>query len=214
MVREEALSMLQREGFNMDKVLVKSSSNMLCRIEEIEEEFDRADYDAVVMGRRGQNRLKDFLQKSLSRRFLERRPDVPLILCRRPDVNRKDILLCVDGSPSSRNMAEFVAAMADTESHLVTLCNIVRDTSDDRDNAAKIFNECEDLMLKSGFDADRLRHMIYPSDYAPRAILDNVHWGKFAAVAVGASASKNPLSGPVSDYLFNELSGAALWIHP
>lgn len=187
---------------------------MLCRIEDIEAEIDQDSYDAVVMGRRGQSRLKDFLQKSLSRRFLERSPDAPLILCRRPDVNRRDILLCVDDSPSSLAMAKFVATMADKESHLVTLCNIVRDTSDDRDNSIKIFNECEDLMLKSGFDADRLRYMIYPSDYTPRAILDNALWGKFAVVAVGTTTNKNILSGPVSDYLFNELSGAALWIHP
>lgn len=32
--------------------------------------------------------------------------------------------------------------------------------------------------------------MIYPSDYAPGAILDNAHWGKFAVVAVGGISSR------------------------
>ncbi len=214
--QNEALRMLQWEGFKPEHIRVKSGSSMLCRIEDIEDEIGNDTYDALVMGRRGLNRLKDFTSKSLSHRVFERHPEIPLLLCRKPDVNRRNVLLCVDGSESSNNMARFVASMLEGESHLVTLCNITKDTDEQRDKSAEIFKGCEDIMRGEGFDTGLLRHMIYPSDYAPRAILDNANWGKFAVVAVGSTTSgrKNLFNGSVSDFLFTELTESVLWVHP
>ena len=216
LAREEAMRMLQWDGFQPGRIQVKSASSMICRIEDIEEEIGSESYDAVVLGRRGLNRLKDFTQKSLSRRLFERQPEIPMILCRKPDLNRKNVLLCVDGSESSYAMARFVATMLQGESHLVTLCNIIRDTSDEREGSQAIFRRCEEIMRGEGFDAGRLRHMIYPSDFAPRAILDNANWGKFAVVAVGTTSNshKNLLFGSVSSFLFTELTDSVLWVHP
>lgn len=216
LAREEAMRMLEWDGFHSGRIQVKSASSMLCRIEDIEAEIGSEPYDAVVMGRRGLNRLKDFTQKSLSCRLFERQPEIPMILCRKPDLNRRNVLLCVDGSESSYSMARFVATMLAGESHLVTLCNIIKDTSDERDGSMAVFKRCEEIMCGEGFDARRLRHMIYPSDYAPRAILDNANWGKFAVVAVGttANARKNLLFGSVSSFLFTELTDSVLWVHP
>jgi len=214
--REEALRMLQYEGFAPDSITVKSSGNMLCRIEEIEDELDNDGYDAVVMGRRGLNRLRDFMRKSLSQRLFESGPDIPMVLCRKPDMNRKNVLLCVDGSESAYKAARFTAQMLHGEAHQVTLCNITRDTCEERDKSVEIFNRCEEIMTGEGFDRSQLRHMIYPSDYAPRAILDNANWGKFAVVAVGApdNSVKNFLNGSVTSFLFTELTDSVLWVHP
>lgn len=214
--QDEALRMLQWEGFRPEHIRVRSGSSMLCRIEDIENEVGNDSYDALVMGRRGLNRLRDFTAKSLSHRVFERHPDIPLLLCRKPDVNRRNVLLCVDDSESSQNMARFVASMLEGETHLVTLCNIIKDTDEQRDKSIQIFKRCEEAMRGQGFDPGLLRHMIYPSDYAPRAILDNANWGKFAVVAVGSSASgrNNLFHGSVSNFLFTELTESVLWVHP
>lgn len=214
--KEEAMRILQWNGFSLDKVEVKNVSNMICRIEDIENEVAKESYDALIMGRRGLNRLKDFVSKSLSQKMFEREPDIPLILCRKPDFNRKDILLCVDDSESAYKMARFTASMLKGEPHLVTLCNITRDTCNDRDKSIAIFKRCEEIMLAEGLNNDQLRHMIYPSDYAPRAILENANWGKFAVVAVGSSGPKQKkfFEGSVSNFLLTELTDAVLWIHP
>ena len=214
--REEALRMLQWDGFKPDRIRVKSAESLICRIEDIEDEMVNDRYDAIVMGRRGLDRLRDFTDKSLSQRIFERQPDIPMILCRKPDVNRKNVLLAVDGSESSYSMTRFVASMLEGESHFVTLCNIVKDTDEQRDKSIEIFKRCEEIMRGEGFDTGLLRHMIYPSDYAPRAILDNANWGKFAVVAVGARGNepKHLFYGSVSSYLFTELTESVLWIHP
>jgi len=216
LAREEAMRMLLWDGFKPERITIKSTSSMLCRIEDIEAEIGSETYDAMVMGRRGLNRLKDFMSKSLSHKLFKRHPKVPLILCRRPDLNRKNVLLCVNDSEPAYNMSRFVASMLAGESHLVTLCNIIKDTTDERDKSMAVFRRCEEIMREEGFDDSRLRHMIYPSDYAPRAILDNANWGKFAVVAVGATSNTrmNLLYGSVSSFLFTELTGSVLWIHP
>ncbi len=71
-------------------------------------------------------------------------------------------------------------------------------------------------MSEEGFDSNMLRHMIYPSDYVPRAILDNANWGKYAVVAVGSTANgrNKLLSDSVSSFLFTELTDSVLWVHP
>lgn len=216
LAQDEALRMLQWDGFKPECIEIKSAASMLCRIEDIEDEIGNDSYDAVVIGRRGLNRLKDFTQKSLSHRLFERHPDIPMILCRKPDLNRKNVLLCLDGSESAFNMARFVATKLKGESHLVTMCNIIKDTSYERDKSVAIFKQGEEIMSEEGFDSNMLRHMIYPSDYVPRAILDNAHWGKYAVVAVGstANARKKLLSDSVSSFLFTELTDSVLWVHP
>jgi hypothetical protein len=176
-------------GQETQPVMRRSASSMLCRIEDIENEIGSDSYDALVMGRRGLNRLRDFTQQSLSHKLFKRHPGTPMILCRKPDLNRKNVLLCLDGSESSFSMARFVAANLKGESHMVTLCNIIKDTSYDRDNSIAIFKRGEEIMSEEGFDSNMLRHMIYPSDYAPRAILENANWGKYAVVAVGSTAN-------------------------
>lgn len=216
LAQDEALRMLQWDGFKPERIEIKSASSMLCRIEDIEDEIGNDSYDAVVIGRRGLNRLKDFTQKSLSHRLFERHPDIPMILCRKPDLNRKNVMLCLDGSESAFNMARFVATKLKGESHLVTMCNIIKDTSYERDKSVAIFKQGEEIMSEEGFDSNMLRHMIYPSDYVPRAILDNANWGKYAVVAVGstANARKKLLSDSVSSFLFTELTDSVLWVHP
>lgn len=215
--KEEAMRMLQWDGFSPDNVKIKSAASMICRIEDIEDEVAKESYDALVMGRRGLNRLADFVSKSLSQKMFERAPNIPLILCRKPDLNRRNVLLCMDDSEPSYNMSRFVASMLKDEPHSVTLCNITRDTSNDRDKSLAIFKRCEEIMFAEGFNANRLRHMIYPSDYAPRAILDNANWGKFAVVAVGStggSKGKKFFEGSVSNFLMANLVDAVLWVHP
>lgn len=216
MAKEEAIRMLQWDGFDPKKIVIRNAPSVVCRIQDIEEEIENQHYDALVMGRRGLSRLQDFVSKSLSQRMFEREPDIPLILCRKPDLNRKNVLLCVNDSASAYNMARFVASMLKQENHLVTLCNIIRDTSNEREQGMAVFKRCEEIMIAEGFESHRLRHMIYPSDYAPRAILDNAHWGQFAVVAIGSTGSKEKLffDGSVSNFLFAELTDAVLWIHP
>lgn len=55
-------------------------------------------------------------------------------------------------------------------------------------------------MCKESVGAGRLRHIIYPSDYVPRTILDNANRGKLAVVALGTTANmrKNLMFGSVS----------------
>lgn len=214
--REEALRMLQGDGFTPENIDTKSSSSMICNIGDVEDEMGSESYDAVVMGRRGLNRLKDFIDKSLSHKLFNKRPEIPMWLCRKPDLNRKDVLLCVDGSESAFETARFLARMLAGETHKVTLCHITKIKTEDHSESYAIFERCEEIMAQEGFDTSLLRHMIYPSDNCRQAILDNANWGKFAIVAAGTTNNprKRLLYGSITSFLFTELSGSVLLVHP
>ena len=213
---EEALRTLKWEGFPEDNIRSKCSLTMACRIEDILDELEEEDYNAVVMGRRGLSRLKDFADKPLSKKLLEQKHETPMWLCRKPDFNRKNVLLCADGSDSSYRMAAHVADMLKDEDHMVTLCRIVKIKSEgNREESYDIFSRCEEIMAGRGLDSSRLRQMIYPSDHVARAILDNANWGRFAVVAMGrSSGGLKHLFGSITGRVFTELSGSVLWVHP
>lgn len=114
-------------------------------------------------------------------------------------------------------MSRVVASMLTGESHLVTLCRIIDDNAEERRVSTEVFNRCEEIMGKEGFNLQQLRYMIYPSDSVKYAILDNANWGKFAVVATGTT-DENPVTrllyGSTTNFLFTELSGSVLWVHP
>lgn len=214
--QEEAMRILKWDGFREDYIVSKCSINMVCRIEDIVDEIESAEYDAVVMGRRGLNRLQDFVDKSLSRKLMDKQNDIPMWLCRKPDLNRRNVLLCVDGSESSFNMAAHVARMVPSDEHMITLCHISKIKSDKRDESDAMFERCRQIFAEHGRDEERLRYMVYPSDHVPQAIMDNANWGKYAVVACGTTENprKRLLTGSVTRFLFTELSGSVLWVHP
>ena len=106
--QDAALRMLQGDGFKPEDISIKNSSSMICRMEDIEQEIGNEPYDAVVMGRRGLNRLKGFLWQKHFAQTACKSPGNPLWLCRKPDFNRRNVLLCVDGSDSAYSMARYL----------------------------------------------------------------------------------------------------------
>ena len=83
-------------------------------------------YDAVVLGRRGYLVFECFLQDSVTREILDRKIDFPIWVCRQFEENRKNVLLCVDGSKQSLHIADHVGfVLKDEEEHTVTILHIM-----------------------------------------------------------------------------------------
>ncbi|MCJ7687192.1 MAG: universal stress protein, partial [Desulfobacteraceae bacterium] len=122
---EEAKKVLIKLGFKQEQIGTKFQVRQRAKVNEIIQEGEKGFYDAVVLGRRGLSWLEEALDDSVSKGLLEKRCNFPVWICRRPDLETKNVLLCLDGSETSYRMADHVGfILGEEKSQEVTLFTV------------------------------------------------------------------------------------------
>lgn len=211
-----ALEVLKRHGFEDHHVDTKLKFGSSSKASDIVMEADRGLYDAVVLGKRGVSWLEEALGQSVTRELLDDTLSFPFWICRQPEMGRRNVLLCVDGSQPSLRMADHVGFILATQpAHEITLLTVNR-PGDQRD-PAPIFDDCLDVLRENGVDKSRVRTLVLNNNNTAQTILQQAEKGRFAAVAMGRTGSGGGLlqrffMGSASSTLFNQLTGAVLWV--
>ena len=215
---EEAKKVLIKLGFKQEQVGTKFQVRQRSKVMDIIQEGARGLYDAVVLGRRGLSWLEEVLDESVSRDLLETRVNFPIWTCRRPDIERRNVLVCVDGSDAAYRVADHVGfILGREERHEVTLFRVSKKEGHPDGDAESILEKSKAHLLEHGVPADRIKTKQVKAGSASRAILKEAEDGRFAAVAVGRTGAGQGLlgklfMGPVSQTLFRELERAALCV--
>ena len=214
-VLNDAKIVLENYGFQSDQIVIKVQQRMVSRAGDIIHEGSKGKYDALVLGRRGLSWLEEFFEESISKEIIDKKYDFPLWLCRTPDLERKNVLICLDGSDPAYRIADHVGFILQEErKHRVTLLNIKTDSSELK--TEDIFEKGSKQMTKNDFPDTMIDiKQIEGSDPA-KAILEETEKGKYAAVAAGwTGAGKGTLQriiyGSNCYKLFRELERSALW---
>jgi nucleotide-binding universal stress UspA family protein len=212
---EQARSILLHAGFTEKQVEAKLKLGSGATASDIILEAERGLYDAVVLGRRGVSWLEEALGESVTKDLLEETLHFPFWICRQPDIERMNVLLCVDGSAPSIRMADHVGFMLEQqpEQH-VTLLTIKR--KDDQD-AQTIFDECRASLEGHNVTGKRVHTMVAKEQNVAQTILKIAGEQRFAVVAMGRTGAGGGLlsrlfMGSASSVLFNQLEGAVLWV--
>jgi nucleotide-binding universal stress UspA family protein len=220
---DRARNLLRERGFPRDSLEGKVASRRFSKVMDIVQEAEAGMYDAVVLGRRGLGRLEEALEQSVSQGLLQESMTIPLWICRMPEINRKNVLACVDGSVPAYQAVDHAAFMlADEPGHNLTLFKVNApgvspDTSMGDGEDETIFAKALEICKNNGLDASRVStRVIHETSVAP-SILAEVERGRYAAVAVGHSGRGRRLMGrflfgSVSTTLLRQLMGAALWV--
>jgi len=210
-----AKKILEDLGFAQEQVITKVQSRKLSRAEDIIHEGSEGNYDALVLGRRGLSWIEEAFDESVSKRILERKYDFPLWLCRMPDVERKNVLVCLDGSDPAYRIADHVGfALHDETKHRVQLLRVKNDRSEPGSDA--IFKKAKEQLLKNTFPEHLIDIREIEGSDPAKVILEEAESGRYAAVAAGwTGAGKGALErifyGSNCHKLLNELKHAALW---
>lgn len=215
---KQARSELLKNGFADAQVFNKLRASKFSKEDEIINEGSEGKYDAVVLGRRGLSRLEETFSESVTNALFEKEWDFPLWICRNPDVTRKNVLACLDGSEASHRMLDHVGFILGQAGHQhVTLLTIPDQVTVKEESADAVLHKGEKALLDAGISSDRIQLQIIPDTHAGNAILKEAGSGHFAAVAVGRTGNalgllKKIFLGSVSWPLFKELKGASLWL--
>ena len=178
-------------------------------------------YDAVVLGHRAQMGLADLMDISVCREMLEglaHAISFPLWICRLPERDRRNVLLCVDGSEPSHRMADHVGfILAREPGHDVTIFHVHDPAKANLVQAEEVLNQAARLLEEAGLPEERITLTLQSGTNPARLIREACDAGRYTAVAVGSAGSDRGLwdklfVGSVARTVFKELHGAALWV--
>ena len=209
---------LLKSGFAEAQVFTKLRTRRLSKVNEIIQEGSEGNYDAVVLGRRGLSRLEQTFDESVTSDIFEQKWGFPVWICRKPDVGRKGVLACVDGSDDSERMMDHVGFILGQATHQqVTLLTVSKNGTVGDKDADEILHKSKKALMEDGIQQERIHFQVIPEADAGKAIVKEAVAKHFAAVAVGRSGRvmgflKKVFVGSVSRTLFQELEGAALWL--
>lgn len=212
---EKAREWLYSMGFPKDQVFVKFSHGKLGTVKEIVKESEEGLYDAAVLGRRGLSWFEEMVSDSVSHRILWESLSFPIWICRNPEKDRKNVLVCVDGSDECMRVADHAAFMLRNEpNHDITLLHVC---ADDRCiNAEEVFGRAMAEVKANDIPDERISIKVMTSSNPARTILHEADAHKYAAVAIGRTSHKpstlKHIFATTSLKILRGIEGAALWL--
>jgi len=215
---DRAREHLVKHGFDPDQVITKLQERRVSKIMEIIHEGVKGLYDAVILGRRGLSWLEQAFDESVTKGLLEEACTFPIWVCRRPDMDRQHVLACVDGSAASDRMVDHIAHILHQEKRQsVTVITVGKKGRIDDKDMGTILSKSREILISRGFSSERIHLKGIEESAVSKVILKEADEGRFAALAVGRTGTgqgllKKIFVGSVSQALFQELQGAALWL--
>jgi nucleotide-binding universal stress UspA family protein len=215
---ETAKKELVKWGFKQERIRTRFQVGRFSKVEDIIREGAQGLYDAVILGRRGLSLLEIAFDESITKKLLKEKINFPIWICRMPDLERKNVLVCVDGSEPSSRITDHVGFILGKEkSHVVTLLVVKGPGGKLKEGPENILSKSKEILLSNGFPSEMAKTKVIEAGNVSHTILKEAEQGKFAVVALGRTGAgqgllKNIFMGSVSNTLFHELKGAALWV--
>ena len=182
-ILKNSKDLLCKSGFKSENIYTKITAKLQSKVKDIIYEGQSGNYDAVVLGCRTASRFEKFLDESVSDEILKQTTTFPLWICRSPEIGRKNILICLDGSDTSLRVVDHVGFMiGNQEEHHVTLFHVA---SSEKINIDKSFEEARSTLLAHNVSEDRILTKTVKSRLVTRAIRQEIKDHKYAVVAVG-----------------------------
>ncbi len=214
---DNARDILCRRGFDCGIQAMRLQNSRFSKAVDIVREAEEGLYDSVIVGRRGVSWFEAALNESVSAQVLNETFQIPTWFCRQPETDRRNVLLCVDGSEQSLRIADHVGFMLTRESrHEIDLLHI-QTPKDEGEDCDKIFDAAQEALTENGVPKERINRRLLYSSAIAKAILREAQDRRYAVVAMGRTGSGRGLLGHLflgscSRDLFNEFTGGSLWL--
>lgn len=215
---QRAVAIFAEAGFSINATRTDVGGRPFLDIRDIAELAEHQRYDAVVLGRRGIDRFEAHLKTVFKETEFDQYLDFPFWICRMPDLTRKGVLLCVDGSKPGLCAADHVGMMCAPEQRHAICVVYLADPHhrDHRDELSILDNAVRMLRVNAVAESRISTKVLVESDHA-QGILQEAERGRYAVVAVGRAGTGRGMMadrqfGSISLRLSRELSGASLWV--
>lgn len=210
----ESRKILLDHGFSNQQISTKVFNLVHDVVHDTVEYARLGDYDALLLCRRGYLLFEKAFRRTLSEAIMDLQINFPVWIVRQMLPDRRNVLLCVDGSEASLHAADHVALMLEQEEeHRVILFHMQRKESGDPRALLELVRQ----RLASRIEKRRIGELIAVNDRVSDAIIREAAVGGFAAVAIGrrghsVGSPDEKYMGSTCINLLHNLEGAALWV--
>lgn len=210
------------QASQISETKTKTIQEKFGKVKDILSEGSQGYYDAMILGKRATYTLQWMFDRPGDEIATELIKDgsltTPVWICGSPEPGRKNVLLCVDGSPSSLRAADHVGyILSKAQDHDVTIFHV---TTTRTSRIQTIIDETTDVLLSHGISPERITGKRGWGLSVPGAILGEKNYGRYAAVAVGLHGIQSGffdnfgIQNGVIATLINKIEKAALWCCP
>lgn len=204
-------------GFAEESIKTDVKAASISTVNDIIAYSSKGLYDALILGRRGLTFLEALIQDSVSGRILDEQCHIPIWICREPQRQKKNVLLCTDGSQQSLNAADHVGFILSSDSeHQITILH-VKDS--EHIDSEQTINQAISEIAENGFPRQRINTRVIEGKNVSRTIQEFARENNFAVIAMGRKCHSTPATGlsrffvgSVSSKVLHELHETSLWI--
>ncbi len=204
-------------GFSADRVSTRFLFSQYGSAKDLIQESVKGHFDALVLGRRGLSRFEELFVDSVTKRIMNEELSFPIWVCQRPERERKNVLVAVDGSEPCVQIADHVGfIVADQPKQNIVLAHIP-DSQVTESAHQDFFELALASLMENGVPRERIQTKLLTGSSPAVALQQEAESGRYAAVAVGRTGASGPgffSMGSVSRTLLAKLEGAALWVSP
>ncbi len=219
---EKAKQVLLDSGMPSNAIHIRIHIKNQSIVRDIIEESHQG-YDALVIGRKGHSRIKDFLMDTLPMKLLGKVKHIPLIVVGK-NPNYKKILIAFDGTREIIKAVKALSSLIKTSGCKLKLCHsqhhkgLFEKTENKRsvDKSPEMFNLPMDYFLEAGFSSDQVAFEIMASEKNPtHGILNKARYGNYGTIIIGRRGLapwKKLLFNRVGNKIFKNADNHVVWI--
>lgn len=219
---DKAQLMLAKSKMSIDQVIIKTVAERYGKVKDILTEAASGLYDAIILGRRASYTLQWVFERPADEiaqyMIKDNCCSTPIWICPETEPERKNVLLCVDGSENGYRAVDHAGYILSLQTqHQITLLHITNGNTSDTDG---IFQRAESLLREHGIGGDRIRRHVTWGLSVSGTIQSEAEKGGYAAIALGLHGQAHNLkkdlilAGGTTSKLINRLQKTALWCCP
>jgi len=184
----------------------------------VEESHHR--YDALVIGRKGHSKIKDFIVDALPIKLLGKIKNIPLIVVGKKPVH-KNILIAFDGTREIIKAVRSMSSLINISGCKLLLCHSqhrksLLGKSKKEASPDEMFDLPMSYFLEAGFSSDQISFEIIASEKNPtHCILDKARYGDYGTIIIGRrglTPLKRLMFNRVGNKIFQSADKHVVWI--
>ena len=219
---DKSKSLLSESKMSVDHMITKTFPERYGKIQDILSEGASGLYDAILLGKRASDTLQWFFERPAEETakaiIRDSSLNSPLWICPVPEIGRKHVLVCVDGSEGSMRAVDHVGyILSKQDQHTITLFHVENGAGLD---SAAIFQRSTEILHTHDIGDERIHSDTTWGLNVAGTITSYAEKSGFAAIAVGLEGvdqgilKRMNLAGGTTSGLIERAEKISLWCCP
>lgn len=218
---DKAKTLIEKSQLSLDQIGVKTVPEKYGIVRDILEEGHKGLYDAIILGRRATYTFQWFFERPADEIAKAMVKDTglstPLWICPEPCKDRKNILVCVDGSENGYRVVDHAGyILSDQVQHNITVFHLEKGATG---KGKEIFPKAIEILTQHGIARERIQTKTSWGLSVANTVLSEANKNGYGAVAIGLHGmrdrnSQDKFLGETAAKIVSKIEKTSIWCVP